>query len=97
MRLATLVDMANAEEEAGAQQAYLFECDDNTLHAVSLDPTGRNIPRNFCLGGWHLKAEFALGVQDLVPAATSPEPVIRGVNEAGYFIWRDGQMHGTTQ
>jgi hypothetical protein len=32
-------------------QAYLFQCDDNGLFAVSLDPTGGNLPRDPCAEG----------------------------------------------
>jgi hypothetical protein len=77
--------------------AYLFQCGDNGLFAVTLDPTGRNISRGACAEGWALKTEFALGVHEPVPAAIDPEPIIRGIRALGYYIWREGMMHGTTQ
>jgi hypothetical protein len=42
-------------------QAYLFECDDDRLFAVSIDPHGRNIPRNACSEGRRLKSASAGG------------------------------------
>jgi hypothetical protein len=35
--------------------AYLFQGDDIGLFAVSLDKSGRNIPRSSCPEGWRLK------------------------------------------
>jgi hypothetical protein len=75
-------------------QAYLFECDDDGLFAVSLDPHGRNIPRNACLEGWRCKTGFLLGVHLPVPAAIDPEPILRGIRGVGYYIWREGLAHG---
>jgi hypothetical protein len=83
--------------DSDAVQAYLFRCDDNGLFAVSLDASGRNIPRGACVEGWHFVSAFALGVQEPVPASISPEPILRGIRDAGYYVWREGSMHGTTQ
>jgi hypothetical protein len=37
-----------------------------------------------------LREEFLLGVQEPVPAAISPEPVLRGIRAKGYYMWRSG-------
>ena len=78
-------------------QAYLFQCDGEGLYAVSLIQSGANLPRSSCTGGWQLKETFALGVQDPVPARISPEPILRGIRDVGYYVWREGATHGTTQ
>jgi len=83
--------------ETDAVEAYLFQCDDNGLYAVSIDPEGRNIPRGPCAAGWRLQTAFALGVHEPVPAAIPPEPILRGVRAVGYYIWREGLTHGTGQ
>jgi len=44
-----------------AQPAYLFQCGDEELFAVSPDKAGRNIPRSSCTQGWILRQEFKLG------------------------------------
>jgi hypothetical protein len=62
-----------------AQNAFLFQCGNEQLFAVSLDKTGLNIPRSTCTQGWLLREEFLLGVQEPVPAAISPEPILRGI------------------
>ena len=73
-----------------AQTAYLFQCGDEELFAVSPDKAGKNIPRSSCTQGWFLRQEFRLGKQDPVPAAISPEPILRSIIAKGYYIWRAG-------
>jgi hypothetical protein len=80
-----------------ALEAYLFQCDDNGLYAVSLDPLGGNLPRGPCAEGWRLRTAFALGVHEPVPAAIPPEPILRGVRAVGYYVWREGRTHGSGQ
>jgi hypothetical protein len=42
-----------------------------------------------CTQGWLLRHAFQLGTQDPVPASIEPEPIIRAINDKGYYIWRD--------
>ena len=72
-----------------ARTAYLFQCGNEELFAVSPDKAGEAIPRGSCTQGWQLRQEFQLGTQDPVPAPIEPEPIIRGINAKGYYIWRD--------
>ena len=71
-----------------ARTAYLFQCDGEDLYAVTHDITGRNIPRTTCTAGWHLAKEFELGVNEDVPAPILPQPIMRGIHNVGYYIWR---------
>jgi len=80
-----------------ATMAYLFQCGESDLFAVSKDQTGANIPRAQCAQGWLLRDTFRLGVREPVPASIQPEPILRGIATDGYYIWRRGSMHGTTQ
>ena len=83
-----------------ARNAFFFQCGDEQLFAVSLNKTGANIPRGPCTQGWVLREEFLLGVQESVPAAISPEPVLRGITAKGYYMWRSGYANkpkGTSQ
>jgi hypothetical protein len=76
--------------------AYLFECaNEPELLAVCLDPTGATIPVDACAVAWKLLREFPLAVQAPVPAAISPEPVLRGIRAHGYFIWNAGNVNHT--
>ena len=75
------------QTDTGTVQAYLFECDDDQLFAVSIDPNGRNIPRNACPEGWRFKTGFLLGVHEPVPVEIDP---LRRIENAGYYIWREG-------
>ena len=72
-----------------AHTAYLFQCRDEELFAVSSDKTGANIPRSSCTRGWQLRQEFQLGTQEPVPAPIEALPVIRAIGAKGYYIWRD--------
>jgi hypothetical protein len=75
-----------------AKTAYLFQCDGEELFAVSPDKAGANIPRSSCTRGWLLQHEFQLGAQDPVPGLIAPEPIIRSINDKGYYIWRDALL-----
>jgi len=83
--------------QSDALEAYLFECDDPGLHAVSLDRSGSNIPRTAGCGPWSLKTAFALGIHEPLPIAIAPEPILRALRANGYYVWREGMVHGTTQ
>jgi hypothetical protein len=80
-----------------ASTAFLFQCGESDLFAVSLNKTGTNIPTAACIDGWHCRVAFRLGVHDVMPIAISPEPVLRGIKADGYFIWRKGSIYGTSQ
>jgi hypothetical protein len=80
-----------------ATTAFLFQCGKSNLFAVSHDQTGANVPTAKCPEGWQLRKTFRLGVREPVPAAIEPEPILRGIAANGYFIWRAGAMHGTSQ
>ena len=71
-----------------AQTAYLFQCGDEELFAISPDETGRNIPRTSCTQGWLLRERFVLGTQ--VPALNliGTTPILRSIADKGYYIWR---------
>ena len=80
-----------------AKTAFLFQCGESDLFAVSLDKTGANIPAADCIEGWQRRDVFRLGVQEAMPVTISPEPVLRGLEADGYFIWRKGSIFGTSQ
>jgi hypothetical protein len=70
------------------QTAYLFKCEGEDLYAVSGDMTGRNIPRSSCTQGWRLCDTFELGRYAPVPAPILAEPILKGILQSGYYIWR---------
>ena len=65
--------------------AYLFQCTGEDLYAVSHDITGGNIP---CTQGWCLCEEFQLGPRAPVPAPIMAEPILKGIADTGYYVWR---------
>jgi hypothetical protein len=83
------------------ETAYLFECgDDAELLAVTRDRQGSNLPHSCCLGGWKLRTAFSLGVEHVVPVAIAPEPILRGLQDCGYYLWRHANInktHATSQ
>jgi hypothetical protein len=82
-----------------ATEAYLFECDADPLFAVTQDRTGANLPRGSCTTGWRLKEAFALGIREVMPREMDSGPILRGVQNLGYYIWREGYRNprGTSQ
>jgi len=75
--------------QSDVRTAYLFQCGNEDLFAVSHDKTGGVIPGGSCTSGWLLRQEFQLGTQDQLAAPVDPEPIIRGITAKGYYIWRD--------
>jgi hypothetical protein len=75
-----------------APTAYLFQCrNDSALFAVSLDRDAGNIPVSTAwYGGWRLRRELALGCDGPASTDIDPEPILRGLRNAGYYIWRNG-------
>ena len=68
--------------------AYLFQCDGEDLFAVSCDVSGANIPRSSCTQGWHFCEKFELGRSAPVPAPIMAEPILKGIADYGYYVWR---------
>jgi hypothetical protein len=56
------------------------------------------LPADLGPGGWEFDKEFALGVREAMPVHIAPEPVLRGLEADGFFVWRDGSNpKGTSQ
>jgi hypothetical protein len=68
--------------------AYLFQCRGEDLFAVSHDATGANIPRSPCTQGWIFCQQFQLGAHAQVPAPIMAEPILKGVTDKGFYVWR---------
>jgi hypothetical protein len=58
------------------------------LFAISHDKSGRNIPRSPCTEGWSFCEEFLLSDRGHVPAPIQPAPVLKGIADRGYYVWR---------
>lgn len=72
-----------------AQRCYLFRCaGDDELMAISTDPTARNITTRQCLTRWVPEGEVFVGVQEALPLSLNPEPVLRGLRIAGFYVWK---------
>jgi hypothetical protein len=72
-----------------SRTAYLFQCEGEDLYAVSHDITGGNIPRSPCTLGWRFCKAFELGPRLTVPAPIMAEPILKGIADVGYYVWRD--------
>jgi hypothetical protein len=74
--------------------AYLFQCGDEELFAVSPDKAGEAIPKSSCTQGWLLRQEFQLGPQGArclllsnpspSSAASMPRATTFGATPAGH-------------
>lgn len=82
-----------------ATRAYLFRAsNDPSIHAVTRDASGRNLPSPAETGAWIFDREFALGVREVMPTNVAPEPILRGLMAHGYFVWCEGSNPaGTSQ
>jgi hypothetical protein len=74
--------------EDTARTVYLFQCHGEDLYAVSQDKSGGNIPRSPCTQGWSLCQEFRLSHSGTVPAPILPAPILKGISDNGYYVWR---------
>ena len=74
--------------------AYLFQCGDEKLFAISPDKTGKNIPRTSCTQGWLLREQFALGAQVPALSMIGTLQILRSITDKGYYIWRAGFIPG---
>jgi len=72
-----------------SRPAFLFQCGDSNLCAITLDESGGNLPKDECEYGWRLLQSFALGVQEPIPASVNPENVITGIEVRGFYIWHN--------
>jgi hypothetical protein len=79
--------------------AYLFRRrEDPSLHAISRDPTGANLPTDGTTGGWVFDGMVALGVREALPLPVNPEPLLRGLMSDGFYVWQDrSNPSGTSQ
>lgn len=71
---------------------YLFQCNnDASLFAVSVERSAGNIPLSTVwYGGWSLRSELTLGLNERAPTGIDFTPILRGVRSVGYYIWRNG-------
>jgi len=71
-------------------RAYLFECDEDALFAISLDALGSNIPRRSCPQGWRRISELELGGPDRVASGIPVPALLQSLLSVGYYVWREG-------
>ena len=72
------------------QTAYLFQCGDERIFAVTPDKAGKNIARASCEGGWLLRQALVLDGSVQTPDALRPETLLRSIATKGFYIWRSG-------
>jgi hypothetical protein len=97
MSTATPPILSSGDDDASA--ACLFHCrQDPSIHAVSRDRTGANIPIPEGVPEWIFDRMITLGVREAMPLHIAPEPVLRGLEADGFFIWKDrSNPMGTSQ
>jgi hypothetical protein len=95
---ATEASSVGNEECYGGRRAYAFSS--GPCRAVTLDQSGSNLPALTDGVAWVLERPFLLGVRNIGLDGISPEPIIRGVLCAGYYLWRPSdpsRIAGTSQ
>ncbi len=78
--------------EDEARPAFLFQCGEKNLFAVTRDATGGILPSDRCLPGWQLRRRFLLGPKEPPPFSMDPGSILQGIHSRGYYIWR-GRLH----
>jgi hypothetical protein len=61
-----------------ARPAFLFQCGESNLWAITLDATGALLPKDACEAEWVLRKTFPLGVHEPVPAPIDPRTDDKG-------------------
>ena len=89
-----MTSSTNADEKL---RAYAFTSDDGKFLGFSRDPAGADLPLSNGVSRWEHYATFDLGADRSVPADVPPEPILRGFLNPGYYIWRKGFPHATSQ
>ena len=77
----------------GTITAYLFQCQASDLFAVSLDKPGATLPLVGDNQRWLLREEFQLGLLQPMPVPVDADRVLRGIEDAGYFIFDATEKH----
>jgi hypothetical protein len=72
---------------------YLFQCDGGDLWALSVDQTGRNLPRSACKTGWLL--HDLLTAADLIDAEYAQ--ALAATAEQGFCIFRRAGTAATNE
>jgi hypothetical protein len=65
----------------GSNQLFLFQCGDTDRYALSLDPTGCNVPRDERRPPWLLRGDFSAAV-----TLSEFEEPIHEVARCGYCL-----------
>lgn len=75
--------------DVDANPAFVFQCGERNLWAVTLDGSGASLPKDACHDGWRLVRKFPLGVREPVPIiAVNAETVLQAILAQGYYLWR---------
>ncbi len=86
--------MTSATNESEWIAAHIFESVDGHRLGFTADPLGANLPAPRM---WLFKRSFELAADRSVPANVPPEPILRGLRDVGYYVWRKGATHATSQ
>ena len=73
---------------------WLFHCSNRlTLHAATLDPRGRNLPKSICQGGtWSVNGQLIVGACSRGSLAVDIEALRSAIELDGFFLWNAEAM-----
>ena len=73
---------------------WLFQCSNRlALHAATLDPRGRNLPKSICQGGtWSVSGQLIVGARSKGSLAVDIEALRSGIEMDGFFLWNAEPM-----
>ena len=89
--------MPSATSEDEITRVFMFESTDGKHLGFSNHSDGRTLPVGTNIGRWNFVSSFALAADRIVPANLPPEPILRGLLDVGFYVWRKGEPHATSQ
>jgi hypothetical protein len=78
-----------------SRTAYLFQCEDEDLYAVSMTVQGATSPDRLARKAGACEV-FQLGRHSPVPAPIMAETILKGILDAGYYM-RRGWSSGSSE
>jgi hypothetical protein len=81
--------LSGAGLSSESKYVWVFQCSSKlALHAATLDPRARNLPKTVCQGAeWTRNGLLVMGPHNAPMAGIDVIALIVGIEKDGYYIW----------